>query len=899
MPNPSPKAPFSEKYQILSELGCGSTGVTYRAIEPSTGRLLVIKHIPIPASETQVQALIFSGAASDETEVQQYYERSVNDLANELRQGAKFAGTSYYMPFHDCQIDTRKDAVGYDLYLVADFCQTLPTFLEHHEITVLDALNLGLDLCSSLQGLLDAGLLHHNVKPENIYRTQTGTFLLGDLGLTKTSELAYASLPDSRFGPYSAPEYTDLLAPLNVTSCVYSLGMILYRIFNGSHVPFVDEETTLAAADAMRIEGKELPAPMYADYELSSIILKACAFKPEDRYQSPAEFMQELTLYMKRNEISNEPIVPPIVSDPEEVLTAEQSSEDDGLINFASIEDLDETFIEHFSPIAAEATEVDDPYYISEEELRQYDAETGETAETAPRHTTPGTQKKKTKVWPWVVVPLLICLCVGAWLLLRGSTVTVSTMGTTEKTAESISVYIDCDATDEALEVICTDTYGNRFSLPYSGPNYTFSGLTAGTNYTIELVATDRTKFKGTTSIQAATESITKVISFTAGDITGTSAELSFVTNGLDPDSWLVCYEASNGDSGMFACSSHNLSLQDLTPNTTYTFTLTNDSGIQTEGELSCTFTTIAEAELLNFSAIQVTMESIQISWSYEGATDFWTVTCSGSDGYTGTIETTDNFAEFSGLTAGAEYTFTIDCTGLKTTSLSTCTVSTPSGSITALNAEATDNTTVELSWEYEGEPTGEDWMVIYSVVSSEPINAVATTSEQTITLTGLIPNTAYTFEITTVSGAKLQGQSTAELTTPEPATYSAHGLDSVFVGLFPEPASANWTYRDLTGGRSEFLTSESIAFAVQAINGVRASSDEMEVLYVIRNADGDPIDYYTNTYQWNDMWSNDLHVGSLARTPQAVGTYRLDIYFNGDILRSKEFRIVESLSAA
>lgn len=105
------------------------------------------------------------------------------------------------------------------------------------------------------------------------------------------SGLTSWNIPPCREQPilfYSAPEFSDLLNHLNLTADIYSIGMILYRIFNGNHGPFVDEQTSPAAAEKMRLSGAPLPAPLYADYELAEIILKACAFRPEERYDSPA-----------------------------------------------------------------------------------------------------------------------------------------------------------------------------------------------------------------------------------------------------------------------------------------------------------------------------------------------------------------------------------------------------------------------------------------------------------------------------------------------------------------------------------------------------------------------------------------------------------------------------------
>ncbi len=905
MPNVSPGAPFSEKYEILSELGSGSNGTTYRAREIASGRPLILKHIPIPASQSQVQALIFSGAAGSEDEVQHYYERSVAELEAELALAQSLTGSACYLPFRDHQVDRREGAVGFDVYLVADFCQTLPTFLAGRDITVLDALNLGLDICDCIQTLHEAGLLCRNIKPENIYRTQRGTFLLGDLGLTRLDELPYASLPDSEFGPYAAPEYADIMSPLNMTGELYSLGLVLYRIFNGNHAPFVDEETSIRAAETKRCDGQPLPAPLYADYELAAIIQRACAFKPEDRYQTPAELRQDLALYMKRNAVPSAPVAPPIVADPAEQLPPDEPEQTDAPIRFATVDDLDDQFIEHFSPVAAPAAPdappappappADDPCAADDVPLLG----SGYDADAVPDEPAPPAPRKKSRAWIPVLIAVLLAAGFAAWwLFLRAGTVEVRTLGSTEKTTSSITVYIDCTPGDADLELVCSDAYGNTFTQPYSGSTYTFTELSPGTTYTVELRAKDRTHITGSSSILVTTSSVTQIVSFTAGEITGTSAELSLVVSGPEPESWTVSYTATSGDSGSFTCRSHNLSLQDLVPNTTYTFTLEPADGYDTEGETSCTFTTIASASLTSFETTRLTMDAAVLSWAYDGATDAWTVTCTGADGSSQSQATTDTTATFTGLAAGTEYTFTLDCAGLEPTALSTLTVTTPTGSITSLNAKALDTTSVQLTWEYEGEAVDQGYMVIYTVgPESEPIRAVATTTEQTLTLTGLIPDAEYSFELATASGTKLAGESTAAVTMPKPETYSDNGLDSAFIGLFVEPSGANWTYRDLSEGRTEFLPSEPIAFAVQALNGVRSSKDEVQVLYVVRNADGEPVDYYARTYQWNAMWSNDLHVGSLERTPQTPGTYTLEVYIDGMILRSKEFSVVESLS--
>ena len=90
---------------------------------------------------------------------------------------------------------------------------------------------------------------------------------------------------------------------------------------------------------------------MYADYEMADIVLKACAFKPEDRYQTPQELQEALLEYGKRNEASDALIVPPIEGEPEQIdPSAEEEVEP---VQFADTEQMADDFKESFSPDTA------------------------------------------------------------------------------------------------------------------------------------------------------------------------------------------------------------------------------------------------------------------------------------------------------------------------------------------------------------------------------------------------------------------------------------------------------------------------------------------------------------------------------------------------------------------
>lgn len=319
----------------------------------ASGQEFVLKHISIPESEAKVQALLLSGAYADTEAVNEYFKLVADGLSAEFALSRTFADCPYILHYLAHQTVAKEDGPGFDVYAVSDKAVSLKSFVAENALTKLQAVNLGIDLCTALCTIRAAGYLHQNIKPENIF-VAGERFLLGDLGLTALQDMKYSSLPEQYIGPYTAPELHDIMSEQNETTDLYAVGMLLYRIYNGDHAPYEDEKVTAKEADHMRLSGKELPAPMYADYELSEILLKACAFKAEDRYQTPQEMKQALELYMQRNGIADTLIVPPIVSDPEPEFTDEPLDEEAAVpVRFADVSAMDEDFIRHFAPDTA------------------------------------------------------------------------------------------------------------------------------------------------------------------------------------------------------------------------------------------------------------------------------------------------------------------------------------------------------------------------------------------------------------------------------------------------------------------------------------------------------------------------------------------------------------------
>ena len=308
-------SPLLSNMEVVECVSVRGAAAVYIVRSTKSGQTYVLKHISVPESQKQVDALMFTGAAATKEDAQKYYEQVVSDYQTELTTLETLSASPNLDCFRSYQIAPKEDGVGYDMYLLAEHRKTLVDYLSDNAMTKLCAVNLAMDLCSALIDLRAAGLIHRDVKPSNIYLNAQGHFLLGDLGIAKIDDLKYCTMPESMLSSYSAPELFSLLGTIEPTTDIYSVGLILYRIFNGNHAPFEDENTSAKAADRRRVTGEALPVPMYADYEISEIILKACAFQPADRYQSPQELKDALVEYMKRNQVDDTLIVPPIAGE--------------------------------------------------------------------------------------------------------------------------------------------------------------------------------------------------------------------------------------------------------------------------------------------------------------------------------------------------------------------------------------------------------------------------------------------------------------------------------------------------------------------------------------------------------------------------------------------------------
>lgn len=270
------------------------------AMKENSDEKYIVKIISVPASQVQLEALLLAGAYKNPAEAMDYFRELAEGITKEAELLRKLSRLEGFLPYDSWQIVPMEDnKLGYQVYLVSPYRQSLEKFMRRNPMTHLAAVNLGLDLCAAMAICRRAGRVCVDLKPSNIFVSEDKEYRIGDLGFASLKAMKYSALPSKYISAYTAPELQDPMSPLNATADIYATGMILYQIYNNGVLPFQGHP----AAEVY-------PTPDYADYEMAEIIMKAIAPNPEDRWQTPIAMGQALVAYMQRNSINDVPIVP-------------------------------------------------------------------------------------------------------------------------------------------------------------------------------------------------------------------------------------------------------------------------------------------------------------------------------------------------------------------------------------------------------------------------------------------------------------------------------------------------------------------------------------------------------------------------------------------------------------
>ena len=319
-------------WEVVRKIGEGSFGGVYeihRTLPDGRVEKAALKKLTVPKDNSEIRELYSQSFSRDS--ITAHYKDQMQGLVNEYTLTQELNGCRNVVACHEVQCVQHADGIGWDIYIRMELLKPLKQVLsiDYHEATVL---KLGLSLCSALLACQEHHIIHRDIKPENILVSDRGEFKLGDFGIAKVSEKTATGTMTGTMG-YMAPEVANRWH-YGAQADIYSLGMVLYWMMNRRTLPFLPFPPTIPTAAQRqeaanrRFAGESFPPPINGSRELKAIVMKACAFSTDKRYQTVQELRRDLYACYQQRRAGKTPDVSIPADTDETVPTNEPTSGD-------------------------------------------------------------------------------------------------------------------------------------------------------------------------------------------------------------------------------------------------------------------------------------------------------------------------------------------------------------------------------------------------------------------------------------------------------------------------------------------------------------------------------------------------------------------------------------------
>jgi len=261
------------RYQVLERVGKGGMGVLYRGFDPVLDREVAIK-------------LMLTDFTDDTEQMRPRFYR-------EARAAAKLNHRNIVTIFEFAEESNVP-------YIVMEFLRGTPLGARMNgqpPLSLDDKLNIVAQLCDGLTYAHDQGVVHRDVKPDNVFILEDGSIKLLDFGIAKLTSSNLTRQGDVLgSASYMSPEQVGGSDSVDGRADVFSTGVMLYELLTG-HKPFAADSPTAVILKIL----KDDPTPIETytqglPPQLVAAVLKSLAKRPEDRFGSAGAFGAELQL---------------------------------------------------------------------------------------------------------------------------------------------------------------------------------------------------------------------------------------------------------------------------------------------------------------------------------------------------------------------------------------------------------------------------------------------------------------------------------------------------------------------------------------------------------------------------------------------------------------------------
>jgi tetratricopeptide (TPR) repeat protein/TolB-like protein len=267
------------RFRVQSRVGRGGMGEVYRAFDTRLKRPIALKRLAPQLRNDPLYRRRFQEEGENASRLSDPHVASIYDVLDE----------------------------GEEIFLVMEFVEgeTLRQRLTR-PVTLETFLDLGTQCAAALVAAHRAGIVHADIKPENIMLTPAGQVKILDFGLAKTLPMGEETPTIDRAGTfagtpaYMAPEVLMEMVP-DGRADIFSLGVVFYEMLTGRH-PF-QAASFLATCDRIR---KEKPAPIRSlnasvPLDLQEMVNKMLAKAPAGRYAGASPLLQDLRYVQQTN----------------------------------------------------------------------------------------------------------------------------------------------------------------------------------------------------------------------------------------------------------------------------------------------------------------------------------------------------------------------------------------------------------------------------------------------------------------------------------------------------------------------------------------------------------------------------------------------------------------------
>ena len=258
-------------YRIIEPIGRGGMASVFKAYEASLDRYIALKVLPPEFMHDPTFAERFTREA-----------QTVARLEH-----------PQIIPIYAYGIDTATGTPWMAMRLIAG--GSLSQRIKRGRVAPAESARILKEVADALDYAHGAGVIHRDVKPQNVLLDESGRVYLADFGIAKMIEgSAHITQTGMITGTpqYMAPEQA-LGRPIDKTIDIYALGIVAYELFTG-RVPFM-ADTPVAVLMKQANEPMPLPPVSEVQEEVTRAILRATAKDPASRWPSASAFARALS----------------------------------------------------------------------------------------------------------------------------------------------------------------------------------------------------------------------------------------------------------------------------------------------------------------------------------------------------------------------------------------------------------------------------------------------------------------------------------------------------------------------------------------------------------------------------------------------------------------------------